>query len=113
MRLEGVKCKLLDIELIFTFQRNKIYSQPLKSQLHFHICEYGRGFIGVCEITLLQTIDVGTKVMVSVTLSSLPGSSTSYVMAMGGLDSQVHLYVGTATGQVRTSFVFPVSFFHK
>lgn len=55
---------------------------------------------GACEVTLLQSINVGTKVMVAVTLSSLPGSSTSYLMAVGGLDSQVHLYVGGVTGQV-------------
>lgn len=62
---------------------------------------------GACEITLLQSINVGTKVMVAVTLSSLPGSSTSYLMAVGGLDSQVHLYVGGVTGQVPILLSFP------
>lgn len=55
---------------------------------------------GACDITMLQSINVGAKVMVAVTLSSLPGSSTSFLMAMGGLDQQVHLYVGGLTGQV-------------
>jgi hypothetical protein len=55
---------------------------------------------GVCDISMLQSINVGTKVMVAATLSSLPGSSTSFLMAVGGLDQQVHLYVGGLTGQV-------------
>ncbi|KAG0608058.1 hypothetical protein M758_8G074700 [Ceratodon purpureus] len=57
---------------------------------------------GACDITMLQSINVGTKVMVAVTLSALPGSSTSFLMAMGGLDEQVHLYVGDLTGQFKS-----------
>lgn len=59
---------------------------------------------GACDITMLQSISVGTKVMVAVTLSSLPGSYTSFLMAVGGLDQQVHLYVGSLTGQVLCQF---------
>lgn len=55
---------------------------------------------GACDITMLQSINVGTKVMVAVTLTCLPGSSDTYLMAMAGLDNQVHLYVGALTGQV-------------
>lgn len=55
---------------------------------------------GACEITMLQSINVGTKVMVAVTLTCLPGTSETFLMAMAGLDNQVHLYVGTLTGQV-------------
>ena len=66
--------------------------------LKFTVC--WPGLTGACDITMLQSINVGTKVMVAVTLSALPGSSTSFLMAMGGLDEQVHLYVGDLTGQV-------------
>lgn len=58
--------------------------------------------VGACEFTMLQSISVGTKVMVAVTLSPLPSSSSSYLIAVGGLDNHVYLYVGCTTGQVLT-----------
>lgn len=56
---------------------------------------------GACEFTMLQSISVGTKVMVAVTLSPLPSSSSSYLIAVGGLDNHVYLYVGCTTGQFK------------
>lgn len=55
---------------------------------------------GECDLCLVQSVNVGSKVMVAVTLSCLPDSSDTFLLAMGGLDNQVHLYVGASTGQV-------------
>ncbi|KAJ7525449.1 hypothetical protein O6H91_17G051700 [Diphasiastrum complanatum] len=54
---------------------------------------------GDCSVALLQSINVGVRVMVAVTLAFLPRNSEYIILAMGGLDNQIHLYVGTALGQ--------------
>ncbi len=48
-------------------------------------------------MTLLQVINVGTRVMTAVTLAWFPKSSSNFLLAMGGLDNQIHLYAGSLT----------------
>eukprot|EP00252_Welwitschia_mirabilis_P027284 TRINITY_DN9322_c0_g3_i1.p1 TRINITY_DN9322_c0_g3~~TRINITY_DN9322_c0_g3_i1.p1 ORF type:complete len:854 (-),score=210.17 TRINITY_DN9322_c0_g3_i1:1-2562(-) len=48
---------------------------------------------GGLELSLLQKILVGAKTMVAVSLTELPGVRETCILAMGGLDNKVHLYV--------------------
>ncbi|XP_010279373.1 PREDICTED: elongator complex protein 2 [Nelumbo nucifera] len=54
---------------------------------------------GDCKLSCLQALSVGTKPMVALSLAELPGSSGHIVLAMGGLDSKVHLYCGERIGK--------------
>lgn len=58
--------------------------------------------LGECKLSCLETLFVGSKPMVALSLAELPGSSGGIVLAMGGLDSKVHLYCGERTGKVLT-----------
>ncbi|RAL54372.1 unnamed protein product [Cuscuta campestris] len=53
---------------------------------------------GVCSLSCLDFFNVGRKPMVSLSLAELPGSNR-LVLAMGGLDSKIHLYCGERTGK--------------
>lgn len=48
----------------------------------------------------MESIAVGSKSMVAVALSELPGITGYVVLATGGLDNKVHLYCGRRTGEV-------------
>ncbi|XP_043695002.1 elongator complex protein 2 [Telopea speciosissima] len=55
---------------------------------------------GECKLSCLETLSVGSKAIVAVSLAELPGTSTGHlVLAMGGLDNKVHLYCGERTGK--------------
>ncbi|KAF2310940.1 hypothetical protein GH714_018673 [Hevea brasiliensis] len=56
-------------------------------------------FRGECKLSCVETLFVGSKPMVSLSLAELPGNSGYIVLAMGGLDSKVHLYCGERTGK--------------
>ncbi|KAM1326697.1 hypothetical protein ACFX14_011211 [Malus domestica] len=47
---------------------------------------------GDCELLHLDSLSVGTKPMVALSLSEMPGSTGHLVLAMGGLDNKIHLY---------------------
>ncbi|KAI7734688.1 hypothetical protein M8C21_032107, partial [Ambrosia artemisiifolia] len=54
---------------------------------------------GDCTVTCLDTLSAGIKPMVTLSLAELPGSTTRLILAMGGLDNKIHLYVGETKGQ--------------
>lgn len=51
-------------------------------------------------MSFLESVCVGSKSMVAVSLSELPGNTGHVVLATGGLDNKVHLYCGKRTGEV-------------
>lgn len=55
---------------------------------------------GDCTLLLLDTLVVGSKSMVALSLAELPGNVGRMVLAMGGLDNKIHLYCGKRTGEV-------------
>lgn len=55
---------------------------------------------GDCKLSCLDSLFVGSKAMVSLSLAELPGNDRHLVLAMGGLDNKVHLYCGERTGKV-------------
>lgn len=57
-------------------------------------------FLGDCKLSFLESIFVGSKSMVALSLSELPGNTGHVVLAAGGLDNKVHLYCGERTGKV-------------
>lgn len=54
---------------------------------------------GNCRISCLETLCVGSKPMVALSLARLPGDARHLVLATGGLDHKVHLYCGDLTGK--------------
>ncbi|KAH9300080.1 hypothetical protein KI387_011663, partial [Taxus chinensis] len=54
---------------------------------------------GDCTLSMLQTIHVGTRTMVALALAELPGNAADWILAMGGLDNKVHLYVCERKGK--------------
>ena len=56
--------------------------------------------LGDCKLLCLQSLFVGSKPMVALSLMELPGSDGRIVLAMGGLDNKIHLYSGERTGKV-------------
>lgn len=50
--------------------------------------------IGVCTFSCLESLFVGSKPMVALSLMELPGDARDLVLAMGGLDNKIHLYCG-------------------
>lgn len=56
--------------------------------------------VGDCKISCLESLHVGSKPMVALSLSRLPGDTGHLVLATGGLDHKVHLYCGDSTGKV-------------
>ncbi|XP_062110029.1 elongator complex protein 2 [Humulus lupulus] len=49
---------------------------------------------GDCKLICLDSISVGSKPMVALSLAELPGNNGRLVLAMGGLDNKIHLYCG-------------------
>ncbi|XP_031251939.1 elongator complex protein 2 [Pistacia vera] len=54
---------------------------------------------GDCKLSCLDSLFVGSKAMVALSLAELPGNAGHLVLAMGGLDNKVHLYCGERTGK--------------
>lgn len=54
---------------------------------------------GDCKLSFLESVFVGSKSMVALSLSELPGNTGHVVLAAGGLDNKVHLYCGERTGK--------------
>lgn len=57
--------------------------------------------LGECRLTCMDSIFVGKKPMVALSLVELPGSSGHLALAMGGLDNKIHLYSSERSGKVR------------
>lgn len=56
--------------------------------------------LGDCKLSCLESLLVGSKTMVALSLAELPGNPDHIVLAMGGLDNKVHIYWGERTGKV-------------
>ncbi|XP_010932527.2 elongator complex protein 2 isoform X1 [Elaeis guineensis] len=57
---------------------------------------------GDCKVSCLESLSVGSKPMVTLSLAELPGDAGctgDLVLAMGGLDQKIHLYCGDQTGK--------------
>ncbi|KAI3453067.1 hypothetical protein Pfo_009730 [Paulownia fortunei] len=54
---------------------------------------------GECKLSCLDSLVVGKKPMVAVSLVELPGNSEHLALAMGGLDNKIHIYSGERTGK--------------
>ncbi|XP_061992695.1 elongator complex protein 2 [Rosa rugosa] len=54
---------------------------------------------GDCKILHLDSLFVGSKPMVALSLAELPGNAGHLVLAMGGLDNKIHLYSGERRGK--------------
>lgn len=57
-------------------------------------------FVGDCKLSCSDSLFVGQKPMVALSLAELPGNSKQLVLAMGGLDNKIHLYCGERNGKV-------------
>ncbi|KAE9611755.1 putative transcription factor WD40-like family [Lupinus albus] len=55
---------------------------------------------GECKVSCLDSLSVGSKSMVALSLAELPGNSEQIVIAMGGLDNKIHLYCGGRIGKL-------------
>ncbi|KAF6137362.1 hypothetical protein GIB67_036399 [Kingdonia uniflora] len=54
---------------------------------------------GDCKLSCLDSLFLGSKAMVALSLAELPGNTGHIVLALGGLDNKVHLYYGERTGK--------------
>ncbi|PRQ40282.1 putative transcription factor WD40-like family [Rosa chinensis] len=54
---------------------------------------------GDCKLLHLDSLFVGSKPMVALSLAELPGNAGHLVLAMGGLDNKIHLYSGERRGK--------------
>lgn len=54
---------------------------------------------GDCKLSCVETLSIGSKTMVALSLAELPGNSGHLALAMGGLDNKIHLYCGQRTGK--------------
>lgn len=54
---------------------------------------------GDCKLLHLDSLYVGSKPMVALSLAELPGNTGHLVLAMGGLDNKIHLYSGERRGK--------------
>ncbi|WOL06613.1 elongator complex protein 2 [Canna indica] len=54
---------------------------------------------GDCKISCLESLSVGSKPMVALSLAHLPGDTGKVILAMGGLDQKIHIYLGDCTGK--------------
>lgn len=54
---------------------------------------------GECKLSCLDSIIVGRKPMVALSLVELPGNGGHLALAMGGLDNKIHIYSGERTGK--------------
>jgi WD40 repeat protein len=56
---------------------------------------------GLVEVNCIQTIPVGPKAMMSAAVTELSHGGEGLLLALGGLDTAVHLYVGSGDLQVQ------------
>ncbi|GKU90268.1 hypothetical protein SLEP1_g4277 [Rubroshorea leprosula] len=54
---------------------------------------------GDCLLSCLETLSVGSRPMVALSLAELPGNAGHITLAMGGLDNKIYLYCGQRTGK--------------
>ncbi|XP_072979268.1 elongator complex protein 2 [Typha angustifolia] len=54
---------------------------------------------GKCKVSCLDSLSVGSKPMVALSIAALPGDTSHIILAMGGLDLKVHIYCGDQTGK--------------
>ncbi|KAG4180654.1 hypothetical protein ERO13_A10G178200v2 [Gossypium hirsutum] len=52
-----------------------------------------------CKLSCLETLVVGSRPMVTLSLVQLPGNTGLIALAMGGLDNKIYLYCGERTGK--------------
>lgn len=52
-----------------------------------------------CRLSCLLSLSIGSKPMLTLSLSELPGSPGRLVLAFGGLDNKIFLYLGERTGK--------------
>lgn len=67
--------------------------------------------VGDCKLSCLESLFVGSKPMVALSLMELPGNLGHLVLAMGGLDNKIHLYCGDRTGEVCGAHAYIFSFY--
>lgn len=48
----------------------------------------------------MESLSIGSKPMVALSLAELPGNTGHIVLAMGGLDNRIHIYCGERMGKV-------------
>lgn len=48
----------------------------------------------------MESLSIGSKPMVALSLAELPGTPGHLVLAMAGLDNKIHLYCGKRSGKV-------------
>ncbi|KAI3965497.1 hypothetical protein MKW92_019487, partial [Papaver armeniacum] len=73
--------------------------QYLLLHLLMAVFMYGKWFFRDCRLSRLDSLSVGSKSMVALSLAVLPGASEHILIAMGGLDNKVHLCCGERTGK--------------
>ncbi|XVF02220.1 hypothetical protein REPUB_Repub04eG0156800 [Reevesia pubescens] len=54
---------------------------------------------GDCKLSCLETLIVGSRPMVTLSLAQLPGNTGLIALAMGGLDNKIYLYCGERRGK--------------
>ncbi|GLT91872.1 hypothetical protein SLE2022_097350 [Rubroshorea leprosula] len=54
---------------------------------------------GDCKLSCLETLSVGSRPMVALSLAELPGNTGHMALAMGGLDNKIYLYCGETMGK--------------
>lgn len=52
---------------------------------------------GECKLSCIDSISIGSKPMVALSLLELSGETGHLILAMGGLDNKIHLYCGKRT----------------
>ncbi|KAK8959179.1 Elongator complex protein 2 [Platanthera guangdongensis] len=52
-----------------------------------------------CKVSCLESLPVGLKPVVALSLAELPGEKENLVLATGGLDNKIHLYCGVSKGK--------------
>ncbi|OMO64059.1 hypothetical protein COLO4_32127 [Corchorus olitorius] len=52
-----------------------------------------------CKLSCLETLTIGSRPMVTLSLAQLPGITGHIALVMGGLDNKIYLYCGERTGK--------------
>lgn len=84
-------CILSILSAVFLFQQLVCFGRALKQLISVS---------GDCKLLHLDSLSVGSKPMVALSLAELPGNTGHLVLAMGGLDNKIHLYSGERRGKV-------------
>ncbi|KAI3516715.1 hypothetical protein L1887_15692 [Cichorium endivia] len=91
---KGVTC----ITAILTSQTEAIFAST-SSDCVVNIWKIALpSFGGDCTITCLDSLST-SKPMVTLSLAELPGNTTHFILATGGLDNKIHLHCGDSTGK--------------